>query len=745
MKRRLLHCLIVAIILLIATGTICAQSATAKKAVITAVKIDKPIELTGKLDNPVWQTATPIELNYEVMPGENIKAPQRTIVRTVYDEKNLYFGFQCFDTNPGQIRANISDRDKIFDDDFVGVMIDPYGDFYRAYELMVNPYGIKADLMRTGNNEDESFDMIWETAASRNENGWTAVMMIPFSSLNFPNKEEQVWTLTVMRIIPRESKSQISWTPYDRNIPNIMVQGGELRGLRNIKSGGSIEFLPYLMGQKSGFLSDNNNPNSGIKYNPIIGRFGGGIKYAPSASFQLDAVINPDFSQIESDADQISVNTTFALQYDEKRPFFLNGRELFNTPVYYSRSINDPLWAGRIMGKSGGLTYYLMSAYDRNTVYIVPGEEMSSTIPTNMKSIVNVGRVRYELGNERYIGGIILTRNMKGGHNYDFGLDWGYRFFENWNFKGEIHLSQTKELNDTTMFNSQRIFGNTEYNAAFNGEDYSGMGMDVQLNHSGRNYSFYVEYQNITPTFQTYNGIVTSNGYRMIAMEHDYTLYPENSFFNRFTFFVNSNLKFNFVGAKKEQTVVPGISFETKGQTNFNISYLLVNDENFFNTDLTGVNRVQFNINSRPLKEISIYLNGRFGNFIYRSSNPLVGSGHDLSATIQLRPTSQLDISFSYTRANLKNKETNELFYDGNIYRAVGIYQFTPEVLFRTILQYNTFDKSFQLYPLFSYKLNAFTTFFAGVTSNYMNYEGEYGFKNTDQQYFIKIQYLLGI
>lgn len=531
MKNKFLLCLLVALTFLIRAGNISAQSPTAGKPVMAAFKIDKPIKITGKLDNPIWQAASPIELNYEVMPGENIQAPQKTLVRALYDDKNIYFAFQCFDTNPKQIRANLSDRDKIFQDDVVGIIIDTYGDLHRAYELMVNPYGIKADLMRTGNNEDESFDMIWETAASINDKGWTAEMSIPFSSLNFPDKEEQIWTMVVMRILPRESRAQISWTPYNRNIPNILAQAGVLTGMKNIKSGGSIELLPYLMGQKSGFLNDSDNPNSGIKYDPIIGRFGGGIKYSPSASFQLDAVINPDFSQIESDADQISVNTTFALQYDEKRPFFLNGRELFNTPVYYSRSINDPLWAGRIMGKAGAITYYLMTAYDRNTVYVIPGEEMSSTVASSIKSLVNVGKVRYELGSERYIGAIMLSRNMDGGHNYDVGFDWGYRFWENWNFRGEMHLTQTKELNDTTMFNSQRRFGNSKYNASFNGEDYTGTALDLQLTHSGRSYSLNVEYLDIAPTFQAYNGMITSTGYRAINMEHDYTLYPENSFF----------------------------------------------------------------------------------------------------------------------------------------------------------------------------------------------------------------------
>ena len=722
-----------------------AQSHPPAKPVMQVLKIDKQIEMTGKLDDPVWQNASPIGLSYEIMPGENIPAPQKTYVKALYDDKNIYFGFQCFDTNPGQIRANISDRDKIFQDDCVGVIIDTYGDSQRAYELIINPFGIKADLMRTGNNEDDSFDMIWHTAAVRDEKGWTAVMAIPFSSLNFPDKEEQNWSLLVMRILPRASRSQISWTPNDRNNPSILSQAGVLSGMKNIKSGGLVELLPYMMGQKSGYKTDFNNPGSGIKYDPIIGRFGGSIKYSPSTSFSLEAVINPDFSQIESDADQISVNTTFALQYDEKRPFFLTGRELLQSPVYYSRSINDPLYAGRILGKTGGLTYMYLGAYDRNTVFVIPGEEMSSTIPTSMKSVVSVGRVRYDFGDEIYVGGTLLARNLDGGHNYSFGADFKYKFWNNWYISGEVHLTQTKELNDTTLFAAPRSLGSTSYNAAFNGENFSGTAIDAQLKHNSRAYSLNVEYIDVSPTFQAYNGIVTSTAYRGINMGHEYTIYPENSFIDQASLSVNSDMKFNYDGKKKEQVIQPGVYFSFKSQTSLSVSYLLVNDENFFGKELEGVHRLSFNIQSRPVKEASLYFSGQVGNFIFRSRNPVVGEGHNLSVQLQLKPTSKIDISFSFSRSRLGSKETDEIFFDGNIYRAVAIYQFNPEMMFRTILQYNTFDKTFQLYPLFSYKLNAFTTFFAGATSNYLNYEGEYGFRNTEQQYFVKLQYLLGI
>ncbi len=726
---------------------------TAPKPEVNAVKISTPIMLNGKLDNPAWLLSQPVELLYEIVPGENTPAPQKTLVYTLYDEKNLYFGFRCFDTNPELIRAHITDRDNMFQDDFVFVAIDTYGDYQRYYELAVNPFGIKGDIMAVSNNvdawgrsnnEDVSFDMIWEAKAEKNENGWTAEMAIPFASLNFPKADEQTWVLAFQRTIPRSSRIQVSWTVDNRNIPGLITQAGLLKGLKNIKSGGSVELLPYAMMQKSGYMSNADNPSSGIKFDPIVGRLGGGIKYSPSTSFTIESVINPDFSQIESDAAQISVNTTYALNYEEKRPFFLAGRELLPN-VYYSRSINDPLYAGRVMGKAGSLSYLYMGAYDRNTVFVIPGEDQSSTVPTSLKSFVNIGRGRYDFGDENYIGGTISTRNLDGGHNYLIGVDWRFKFWDNWYVNGCGYLSRTKEINNTGIFSSERRFGTSSYTAGFNGDEFSGTGLQFGLSYNGRSYNFNLGYNDFSPTFQTYNGLFSSTGNRSLSLFNNFIFYPQNSFFDRITFSIPAAIRFNFAGLKKEQFVSPGVNFQLKGQTNINLTYLLVNDENFFGKQLSGVTRFHFELSTRPVSEIFLAVGGQVGNFIYRSANSTVGSGHNINVTIQLKPTSQIDITISYIRSRLRSNYTDELFFDGNIYRTVAVYQFNSEILFRTILQYNTFDKSLQLYPLFSYKLNAFTTFFAGVTSNYTDYQGDLGFKNTDQQYFIKVQYLLGI
>ncbi|MCB0747717.1 MAG: carbohydrate binding family 9 domain-containing protein, partial [Ignavibacteriae bacterium] len=156
------------------------QNQTTSKPVFNIIKIDKQIEINGKMDNPIWLLADPIEINYEINPGDNTPAKERTIVRALYDEENLYFGYKCYDSHPEEIRANLSERDGIFSDDYVIIILDTYGDAQKGYEIACNPFGIQGDLLATLNNEDINFNMTWNAAASINDSGWTAEMAIPF-------------------------------------------------------------------------------------------------------------------------------------------------------------------------------------------------------------------------------------------------------------------------------------------------------------------------------------------------------------------------------------------------------------------------------------------------------------------------------------------------------------------------------------------------------------------------------------
>ena len=715
------------------------------KPVVRAVRIDGDLQLTGDLSDPRWRLAVPIELNYETQPGENIPAPQKTKTWILYNADYVYFGFECKDTDPSAIRAHITDRDKLYDDDFVGIILDTYGDFQRSYEFFVNPFGIQADLLRTGNNEDDSFDTVWKSAAATNGEGWTVEMAIPFKSLRFPSRPEQKWAVFFGRIYPRASRALLSWTPIDRNDPCFACQGGFLEGIRDAESVTSVDLLPYVVGQQSGSVSDNEDATSPFENGKLKGRVGGGIRYSPGPDFAVEAVVNPDFSQVETDAAQISVNSTFALFYPEKRPFFLLGADMLQNQIgtFYSRSINNPIGGARVIGKSGSLSYTYLAASDRNTPYIVPGEEGSDVVETAINSFSNVARVRYDFGKESFAGAMITARNTSTAHNYVAGVDWNMRFWDNHSFRGELFTSDTKELNDLPLFSDARTFGSGGHNAAFDGERYGGTAMNLSFQREARDYSFSVSYQDRSPGFQAHNGFVPSNNLRIAMVEQQYTFYPNNALADSWSLFTDAGLHFNYDGMRKELWFLPGISAQLKSQTNVTLTYFAVNNELFKGIQFNHINRIQINVNSRPISALALIFNGSLGRFINRSDIPDLGSGHTMSLTAQIRPTSQLQIELSYSRAKLTSIATGELFFDGYIARTVGTYLFTSQFLLRVIGQYDQFNKAFDFYPLFSYKLNPYTICYAGSTYSLVDYSQSYGVRMTARQFFLKLQYLI--
>jgi hypothetical protein len=736
-------------VLLLLTGTDSLQNVIASvpdtvKPELNAVRIGNPIKLTGKLDDPLWSEAQPVELNYEVSPGENTPARQRTVAMVLYDQVNLYIGFRCYDTLPGAIRANLTDRDKIFNDDFVLVTIDTYNNYQRGFEFAVNPYGIQGDLLMMGvGSEDISYDMVWSSAAARNEEGWTAEMAIPLKSLSFSPNETQSWTIALLRCIPRNNSYQLTWTPLDRNNPSYLAQGGNLIGLKGIKPGNSLDILPYTMIQQSGARSDISDPASAMQNGSIKARIGGGIQFSPGPNISVNAVINPDFSQIESDADQLSVNTTFALYYPEKRPFFMTGMDLLQTPMYYSRTINNPLFATKVNGKAGKLSYLALAAYDRNSAITVPGEEQSNTIQTVTDSYAGVGRIRYDLGNENFIGTLWLSRNIKSSYNYVNGLDWNFKFWKNWYWQGELFLSNTKEINDTILFKSDRKFGSSGHDAGFNGEKYAGTGLHLSVIRAGRNYSFSLTQNNFSPTYQTYNGMYPTVNGRTTYMTHGYTFHLNKKIIQNIKLFTSANTDFNYDGVFKEFVITPGFRVNMIGQTFIYVNYLAVNTERFRQVLFKGINRANIIINSTPVRGISLSVEAETGKFIYRTMSPVPGRGYNVVSTLLLEPTSWLKTSFSWTTARLLDPETDIKFYNGHILRNITTFQFTRKLFLRDIIQYNSFSNTFSIYPLLSYKFNAFTMFCAGMTQDMLNYDQEdYSFKTSGYQYFVKLQYL---
>lgn len=720
------------------------DSTSQPRYTIKAVRISGDIQLTGKLTDPRWELAPRVGIDYEVQPVDNIPAAQKTTVLVLYNSEYLYFGFICHDTDPSKIRAHVTDRDNMFNDDFVGIFLDTYNNRQRAYEFFVNPFGIQGDGMRTGNNEDISYDAVWYSAGALNDSGYTVEMAVPFKSLRFPALKAEDWGVELLRNLPRDSRYQFTWTHIDLNDPCILCQGGILEGLEGLQSTGSLEVLPYAMGLESGNINDGSDPNSGFANGPIKGRIGGGVRYSPNPSLSVEGVISPDFSQVESDAAQISVNTTFALFYPEKRPFFIDASELFNTTIqaFYSRMINNPLGAVKLTEKSGSLSLAYIGGEDRNSPFIVAGEEGSNTISSSYWSYSNALRAKYDFGAQSFVGAIGTTRNFSNAHNYVGGLDWKLFFAGNYTFDGQFLYSDTKELNDTSLISDSSYLGNTKYTKAFDGQEYGGTGLVAEIRRDAKLYSFRLTYRDFSPAFQAQDGFVFSNDLRTADMEHTLQFYPNSSILDWWGLDLESGLHFNYSDTRKERWVLPTIFFNFKSQSQVNITYFLVNDELFHNVNFVRVNRWQTNLYANPWSFATLNLSASFGRFIYRADTTALGRGHNISAELTLKPTDKLTLDIIYSRSRLSNVVGGELLFDGYISRLTATYQFNNQIFVRLIGQYDQFNKAIEIDPLFSYKLNPFTIFYAGSTHSMTNFGDPYGVVQTGRQFFIKLQYL---
>ncbi len=348
--------------------------------VVNAEPASGEITLDGELDEPAWKHAIVVTRFSELWPGDRTEPPIDMEARLTYDDKNLYVAFKVYD-DPSRIRRTLADRDNIWQDDYVAILIDTYGDNSWAYFLASNALGVQGDSrIVNGGDEDESFNIVYDTEAKITDFGYQVEMSIPFRSLRFPDGERRSWNVNFWVTHPRDSRRQYTWAAIDRNNSCMLCQSGQISGFENISPGKNFEFLPALVGGQSAALLDGDNPNSGFEASAINVEPSLGIKYAFNSNLIADATLNPDFSQVEADVAQIDVNEPFALFFPERRPFFQEGSDLYETPiqVVYTRSINAPAVAGKLTGRFGRTGAGYLGAEDSDSPIVLPFEEFRS-------------------------------------------------------------------------------------------------------------------------------------------------------------------------------------------------------------------------------------------------------------------------------------------------------------------------------------------------------------------------------
>lgn len=719
------------------------------------------INIDGELNEDVWKNAGTAENFTEISPGDNVKPEVETTVKIFYDDDNIYFGYTCYEKDMESVRASLSDRDRMYGDDWVGPFIDTYSDLKQGFEMYVNPKGIQGDLLWTPNNEDSNYDIIYDSEAKMYKDRWTAELRIPFKSLRFPDRKEQKWRIHLLRNRPRGARQEIYWASVSRDDPNFMGQSGILKGIKNVKRGTDIQLLPYVLGTQNSTLEDLSDPDSKFVNGKIKGEIGLSAKYGLSSTLTLDGTYNPDFSQVEADAPKININSPFALFYPEKRPFFLEGIDHFATPinVSYTRSINNPIFAAKLSGKINKLDIGFLSAYDENTPFIVPLTERSFFLSSNKNSVSNVLRLKYDMGGENYFGFIFSDREESAdsskafgftGFNRNYGFDGKFNFASNYYLTFQILGNNTKEINDTNFnYNSLKKyrFDDNKYTALFDGESYNGSNVYLSFNRNARGWSFYTEYFFQAPTVRRDNGFIQRNNFHQLYMQQEYNFYPEGKVFRRVDPELNIEVRYDANGKLKEQYVDLNLVTDWTNGLWSAAGYLPVNNEDYGGIFHRNINRWHFNLEANNLSK---FITGgfyyEFGKFIVRFENPTyVGFGHNLDLWATIKPFDRLRNDINYSYSELSKSAGGEKLFAGYVVSDKISYQFNKNFFLRVLLQYDLFNRNFTIDPLLSYKWNPYTILFFGSSHDISEISDNNGFGNyteTDRYFYLKFQYL---
>jgi hypothetical protein len=712
---------------------------------------EKP-EIDGALDDPMWRQAVRLSNFCEISPGDNVKPQCETEALFAYDDENFYMGFICHDDSPEKIRASIADRDEVFSDDFVGIILDTFGDKQTSYEFFVNPHGVQGDLRRVQNSEDESFDTVWQTGGRINSHGWTAEAAIPFRSIRFPDSHEQEWLVHILRIRPRDSREQDSWAPISRDESCLLCQAARFRGIKGVNRGRNLELLPYAIASESGALRDSEDPAAGLRNGDPTGEAGFGVKYGVTPNLTLDFTYNPDFSQVESDAAQIDVNTTFALFFPEKRPFFLEGSEIFQTDnLIYTRSVNDPMLATKLTGRLGKYTLGYVLARDDASPFIVPFED-NSEIALGGRSVSNILRLKRDILSDSYVGLIATDRRLEDGGNSILVADGDVRFLENYRFSGQLGYSHTREPNNPALSSdfNDTTFGEGRYTSVFDGESFDGRVMRLEFERDARHLGFDFWYNDMSPTFRANNGFITNNDYRSGGLWTGVLFRPTHAVLEMVQPQFNYGREYNHEDVFKDTWTQPSLYVLFKKQTSVSMNYIW-SKERFKDVLVDGIERFEGDVESDAAQVLSGGFYWRLGRSVVRPVEvPYLGHEKVLEVWGTLRPSSRLSSTFDLTHARMDSTSDGYSVYSGYIFRNRLSYQFSRRFFMRLVTQYDDFNHRFEVDPLFSYKINPFTVFYLGSTHDFekfdgRDYGGDLGYKQTDRQFFAKIQYLFRI
>lgn len=705
-----------------------------------------PIKIDGDLSDEAWRTATRVDKFYEIQPGDNTEPPVKSVGYLTYDDRFLYAAFDFEDPDPSSIRAPLGDHDAINGSsmDFGGLFVDSLNTGRTAVEFFVTPSNVQYDAVTDdATGENASPDFFWDSAAKITSHGWTLEMRIPFSTLRYKPSQSQ-WRIILFRNYPRQFRRQITSTPFPRGSNCTVCRASPLTGLEGLPSGSHLVAAPYVSG------SETATPRDGTLGEPLAtsspqGRVGIDVKYSLTADTALDATVKPDFSQIESDTAQISANERFALFYPEKRPFFLEGVDLLQSPIQavYTRTITDPTWGARITGKQGGVRYTALAAEDSGGgTVIIPGSNDSSTAPQDFSSSVFVGRAKKEFGRS-FIGALVTDREGTNlaMHNRVAGPDFEWR------------PNEADVVSAQWLFSDTRTPDRPDLADQWDGRALTGGALQAGWTHNTRHLDWATSYSDLGTGFRADVGFVPQVGYRQFQGSTGWTVHPKG-FFRRERTFLNAQYQVDSAGNIITENILPGFGMDTRWNGFMQFRYF--NDRTRAGGVLIGRQQLGYSAQFSPSQLFSfLSIDSTFGQDIdFANARPATGLTLNLQATLQPTGHLRLDLLEDTRTLHVSHVPVPNRLFVQRVSRAKATYTFTSRMFVRVIGQYIDTTADAALYlttvnarsgdfggsALFAYKLNWQSVMFVGYGDD-RELSDVHRLQPLDRQFFVKLSY----
>jgi hypothetical protein len=697
-------------------------------------------------------------------PADGTAPSQATDVYLAFDQHNLYAVFVCWDKEPNKIRARMTRREDIFSDDSAEIMIDTFHDARRGYAFAANPLGIQWDALWTEGSIqngspadyggfDSSFDTVWHSEGRLTDRGYLVLMAIPFKSLRFPNTDTQEWGLILNRSIPRTNEN-IFWPRISIRVQGRFNQAAIATGLEHISPSRNMQFIPYAL--LRGFRDiDQRDPNhpffEGRRLKADVGL---DSKFILHDSFVLDGTINPDFSQVESDQPQITVNQRFEVFFPEKRPFFLENSNYFTTPInlVFTRRIAHPEFGLRLTGKSGPWAVGVLTSDDR-----APGEAVPPSDPhSGDRAAFTIARVSRDILQQSTVGAIFTDREFGGGFNRVGGIDANIKLNQNWRVQGAAVTSSTLNLDGSHM---------------------GGPGYKMVAERAGRKFNLQTIYVDYSPGFDTETGFVNRTDIRQEKINASYFWRPEGKTLLSWGPTWEQFSIWDHKGTALDYFVFPGMRVDLTRGTWINFHPFGYDGVYLRPQDYAGLARVT----SYPqpfwgvegatswFKQLDVswfFVSGAGVNYNPAAGRvPVMGHEDQANVTVTIHGSGRLRVDNTYLLEHLRERETQLTAVTNHILRNKWNWQFTRELSARVIVQYTSVlanpllsslspTKNVNADFLMTYLVNPGTAVYVGYNSNLQNLDRRLiptptgllttrdTFINDGRQFFVKLSYL---